>query len=184
MNWKKWWIKLVVGMWCGAFALSCQANDPRLPFDQTTVPTINQPVQVMRVVSGQTIEVQYPNATDATNQTVRLIGIDAPAYNQNPWDKAAKDYLESLLLGQTISLEMDEYQSDENGRQFAYVWLDDQLVNQMLVSEGYVLESARSPNLKYDTVLKQAQHRARLLGLGIWNPDQPMRQTPAEFRNS
>jgi micrococcal nuclease len=56
------------------------------------------------------------------------------------------------------------------------------LLNEQLVKEGYVLAAPRSPNKKYDSRIARAQEYARLMGYGIWNPDQPMRLTPAEFR--
>nr|WP_250125489.1 thermonuclease family protein [Chroococcidiopsis sp. CCMEE 29] len=73
---------------------------------------------------------------------------------------------------------------DTFGRRLAYVWQDGVLLNEKLVKEGYVLRVTRSPNHKYDQRLARAQEWARLMGLGVWNPEQPMRLTPAEFRRS
>ncbi|NEQ99263.1 MAG: thermonuclease family protein [Cyanothece sp. SIO2G6] len=172
-------------MWCGAIAIGCQADLPGSPLQSIAPPaTTGSSVTVMRVVSGQTLEVQSTDATSANNETVRLIGIQAPAYGQNPWDQAVKTYLEDILLGQIVQLEWDQFQQDNYERKLAYVWLGDRLINQALVAAGYVMEEARSPNLKYDALLKESQNRARLLGLGIWNPEQPMQETPSEFRNS
>lgn len=39
-----------------------------------------------------------------------------------------------------------------------------------------------SPTNLHQAALMQAQAQARILGIGIWNPDQPMRLTPSEFR--
>ena len=51
-----------------------------------------------------------------------------------------------------------------------------------MVKEGWALAKPDFPNTKYMERLIHAQERARIMGLGIWNPDQPMRQTPAQFR--
>jgi len=72
---------------------------------------------------------------------------------------------------------------DKFGRTLAYVWKDEVLLNEQLVKDGYALFVARSPNHKYDLPLERAQQWARLMGNGIWNPEKPMRLTPAEFRN-
>ena len=90
------------------------------------------------------------------------------------------------MLGQTVQLSIDQgtddpARLDSYGRQWAYVWLKGQLVNQMLIADGKVLEDGRSPHLDYAQQFSHAQHRARTLGLGIWDPDHPMRQTPNEF---
>ena len=51
-----------------------------------------------------------------------------------------------------------------------------------MVKEGLALAGPDFPNTKYMERLINAQERARLMGIGIWNPTQPMRQTPGQFR--
>ena len=114
---------------------------------------------------------------------VRLIGIDAPDMQQRPWGIEAKQQLEALIEeGQPVRLEFDISEKDKFGRTLAYVWKDMVLLNEQLVKNGYALFVARSPNHKYDQRLERAQQWARLMGQGIWNPESPMRLTPAEFR--
>lgn len=141
------------------------------------------PAQVVRVVSGQTLEVLLPNGP-AEPQTVRLLGLDAPDLRQEPWGEAAQAYLAEWLEGQTVGLEPGVEPADSYGRQLAYVWQDGQLVNERMIAQGWGLAIARAPNLRYDDRFQQAQMVARALGRGIWNPDQPLRQTPTEFRQS
>jgi micrococcal nuclease len=147
-------------------------------------------VQVQQAVSGQTIDVLNPQRQPALIERVRLIGIEAPDLKQYPWGAAAKTRLEQIiseksgqpLALQPVVLEPDIQEKDSYGRWLAYVWHNNVLVNEQLVKEGYVLAASRSPNNKYDTRLARAQEYARLMGYGIWNPKQPMRLTPAEFR--
>jgi micrococcal nuclease len=79
-------------------------------------------------------------------------------------------------------LEFDVEAKDKSGRTLAYVWKNGDLLNEKLVQQGYALFVPRSPNYKYDKRLERAQEWARLMGQGIWNPEKPLRQTPAEFR--
>ena len=181
----------------GAIAAGCQTqpNDASPWNNAPLAPLPNNQylVRVNRVVSGHTIEVQ--STTNALNQTIRLIGIQAPDRSQTPWGEDSQAYLETLLLGQTVQLSFGSRGSDEHpnagmesetiddyGRQWAYVWFNDQLVNQQLLADGMVLLEERSPHLHYGQQFSHAQHRARILGLGLWNPENPMRQTPREFR--
>ena len=192
-------VSLAWVMMAAAIASSCQSsidltsvwdNRPILPTSHHS-----QMARVTRVVSGHTIEVQPTLHATTLNQTVRLIGIQAPDQGQSPWGPEAQAYLESLLLGETVQLswadELDDGEAqqrlaaegvDSYGRQWAYVWLNGQLVNQQLISDGVVLAEERSPHLQYVQHFNHAQHRARILGLGVWHPDHPMRQTPREFR--
>ncbi len=139
-------------------------------------------VKVQRVVSGQTLEVTGVGEKPYSITRVRLIGIDAPDLQQQPWGEAAKQRLEAIALNQFVLLEFDVQDQDTFGRRIAYVWQDSVLLNEKLVAEGYVLILRRSPNNKYDQRLERAQEWARLMGRGIWNPQKPMRLTPAQFR--
>lgn len=149
---------------------------------QTATPVSGTPVLVKQVVSGQTIEVVDVNAPTATPRRVRLIGIDAPDLQQLPWGVEAQKQLANWIGTQPVLLEFDQQPQDAYQRELAYVWQDGKLLNEELVKAGYAIAVSRFPNLKYGPRLSDAQEWARLMGLGIWNSEQPMRLTPAEFR--
>lgn len=144
-----------------------------------TTPQKLEEVRVVRVLSGQTLEVTGTNGT----MRVRLVGIDAPDMRQQPWGRAAKDQLEAMIGGKAVLLQFDMQDRDQLGRRLAYVWQNGELLNEKLLAQGYVLAVARDPNHKYDQRFSRAQEWARLMGQGIWNPDKPMRLTPTEFRS-
>jgi micrococcal nuclease len=144
----------------------------------------NIQVQVVRVVSGQTLEVLPLNNNRNTSSAkrVRLLGLDAPARRQLPWGPNAKQYLQDLASEQTLRLEFDRQREDQYQRWLAYAWRDGMLINEQLLQQGHAIAVSRYPNTKYQQRFTHAREEARLLGRGIWNPEQPMRQTPAEFR--
>lgn len=139
-------------------------------------------VQVDRVVSGNTLEVSNPRETFPQPQRVRLLGIDAPDLKQDPWGEEAKQQLERWTEGHSVVLETDTELEDIYGRQLAYVWRDGELINEELLKQGMAIAVVRSPNTKYQQRFADAQEWARLMGHGIWNPKQPLRQTPSQFR--
>jgi micrococcal nuclease len=159
--------------------VGCQAD--RLPQGEWA--------EVTRVVSGQTIEVLDPTGRDPIAKQVRLLSIEAPDWNaQKPWSLAARQRLEALIgSDKRVWLEFDVTpdRTTEEGIQLrlAYLWHGNTLLNETLVAEGQVLAASRSPNLKYEQRLSYAQEQARLLGVGIWNPQNPMRQDPKQFAN-
>jgi micrococcal nuclease len=142
------------------------------------------PVKVVRVVSGQTFEVLGMGDQPNLISQVKLIGIEVPDLRQRPWGEDAKSSLESLIGDQSVMLEFDLEAKDKIGRTLAYIWKDKLLLNEQMVRNGKALFIARSPNHKYDLKLERAQHWARLIGEGIWNPDKPMRVSPTEFRRA
>lgn len=139
-------------------------------------------VRVRQVASGQALEIVNASGQTPTPQKVRLLGIDAPDLKQQPWGIDAKQRLEELVRAKSVRLEFDVERQDQYGRSLAYVWVGNQLANEQLVAAGYALAMPRSPNVKYQEKLQRAQESARLMGRGIWNPENPLRQTPAEFR--
>ncbi|HEY9666213.1 MAG TPA: thermonuclease family protein [Coleofasciculaceae cyanobacterium] len=173
----------------GRFLILCCCFLLLIGCQSTPVPT-GITVQVQQVVSGQTLDVLNSAQPTASIERVRLIGIEAPDPRQEPWGMAAKNRFEQLigktngqqLVLQPVFLEPDVQEKDSFGRWLAYVWYDGKLLNEQLVKEGYVLAAPRLPNTKYDSRIARAQEYARIMGYGIWNPAQPMRLSPAEFR--
>lgn len=158
---------------CGLLLVSCRSS---------SIAPQGITVKIERVVSGQTLEILGQNTQDQLFEKVRLIGIDAPDLKQQPWGLEAKEQLENMINNEPVLLETDLETKDRYGRLMAYMWRKDLLLNEQLIAEGYALYVPRSPNNKYNQRFARAQEKARILGLGIWNPKQPMRLTPAEFR--
>lgn len=151
---------------------------------QTTTPT-GKNATIRRVISGNSLEVLISGQNTPQAQTVRLRGVDAPRLQQEPWGEAAKAYLESVLPPQTpVLLEIDETQRDRYNRLWAYVWHEGELIDEKILKQGWALARTISPASPYQTRLNRAQDYARILGYGIWNPQQPLRQTPSQAVNS
>lgn len=131
-----------------------------------------------RVLSGQTIEAVQTGSSKRSR--LRLIGISAPALDQDPWGLAARNALEEMIGGDPFIWEQDVEQMDDSNRLLGYAWTDNQMVNALLLQQGYVLANVKPPNDRYRSLLENAQAKARLLGVGIWDPKNPMRLTPAE----
>lgn len=136
--------------------------------------------KVVRAVSGQTIEVVLSDSVEVSQ--VRIIGIDAPDLRQSPWGEVAKQKLIELTVGLPIQLELESENPDRYNRLQAHVWQDDTLVSKQLVLSGYVLADDRFAH-SYSKLLMESQEYARLMGYGIWNPQQAMRLTPSQFRS-
>ena len=155
------------------------------------------PARVERVLSGQAIEVTILNQEPPERKQIRLAGIDAPDRRQTPWGSAAQEKL-TTLVGENnpqklVELELLPAAPSPNpappgeGRTLAQVWRKRVLLSQELVKGGYVLAKLPketdelTPN-KYQAGLLQAQDQARIMGVGIWDPSQPLRLEPSEFR--
>jgi micrococcal nuclease len=117
---------------------------------------------VARIIDGDTIECR-------TLGSVRLIGMDTPEEDQEPFGTAATAALASLLpAGSTVQLQHDEELRDRNGRLLAYLWLDGEMVNWALVRLGWAVTLEFPPNLRYADRFRAAESAAEREGRGLW----------------
>lgn len=134
------------------------------------VPTITvqpkQTVKVMRVVDGDTIEIEG-------GQKVRYIGMDTPETvdPRKPvqcFGEEASIRNKELVEGKEVSLEKDVSETDKYGRLLRYVWIGDQMINEELVTEGYARLDTVPPDVKYSIRLQTAEKEARIKDIGLW----------------
>ena len=135
--------------------------------------------KVTRVLSGQTVEVRLTGASETVK--LRIEGIDAPDWRQDPWATAAREKLEDLVLNKSIAIEAENTEGDRYNRLRGHLWLGQILIAQELVEAGCVLANDKYPHA-HSKLLRSSQEYARLMGYGIWNPEQAMRYTPSQFR--
>jgi micrococcal nuclease len=129
---------------------------------------LGEPVNVSRIVDGDTIEVSP--AIDGI-EDVRFIGVDTPETygGEQPFGPEASAFTEEVLSGQQVALEFDTERVDQYGRLLAYVYLSDgTMFNKVLVREGYAQVATFPPNVRYTDRFLAAQEQARAEGAGLW----------------
>lgn len=96
-------------------------------------PPAPQPVQLLRVVDGDTVDDQIGEH----QRRVRLLGIDTPERDECGHDDAT-DHLDALLADAIITLSHDAAadQEDQYGRLLGYLDADDHDVGIILINEG------------------------------------------------
>lgn len=137
-----------------------------ISFTPETTVSNKQTVKVIRVIDGDTIEIEG-------GQKVRYIGIDTPetVHPSKPvqcYGKEASDKNKELVEGKTVELEKDISETDKYGRLLRYVWIENLLINEFLVQEGYAQSSSYPPDIKYQESFLEAQKKAREEGKGLW----------------
>jgi micrococcal nuclease len=117
---------------------------------------------ITRIVDGDTIEC-------SRRGRVRLIGIDTPESDQEPFGSQATAALSALIQpGSTVQLELDVETRDRYDRLLAYVWSDGLLVNWALVRRGWAVLLTFPLNVQYVDWFTDAERRAREEGRGLW----------------
>ena len=124
--------------------------------------------RVERAVDGDTLVL-------ANQARIRLLGADTPETVHpkkpvEPWGPEASDFTHSLVDGREVRLTFDRERVDQYGRFLAYVWVDDQLLNEELLREGL---AKFLPQYPYSSEMKrrfrQAEQEAKDAHRGIWS---------------
>lgn len=131
---------------------------------------------VVRVIDGDTIEVDLPDALHERPATrIRLWGIDCPepargGQPAEPWAQQTADQVESLAGDQRIMLWLESHQTrDSFGAVLAHVELPDgRILNEAILEAGLARADDRWPHtrlVRYD----QIEFTARRQRCGIWS---------------
>ncbi len=124
---------------------------------------------VLRVIAGDTIEVQDPRLGKGK---VRYIGVDTPETFEQPgcYGKEAKERNQELVAGKQVRLQKDRSDKDRFGRWLRYVYVGDTFVNGELVREGYAAAVAYPPDTAQQANLEALEREARSERRGVWGP--------------
>jgi micrococcal nuclease len=136
---------------------------------------------LVRVVDGDTIIVEPVKGSAGSSAyghaRVRLIGIDAPETVQpnhpiEPWGPEATDFTREFLGDGVVELRLDRRRMDRYDRFLAYVYVEEQMLNEALVRAGL----ARADHYPGDSQqiarqLREAEEEAKQQRRGIWSED-------------
>lgn len=85
-----------------------------------------------------------------------------------PYGKEAAAFTRQQLEGKASWLEKDVSGADRYGRLLRYAWAEGQMVNAVLVAEGYAQAATFPPGARYAGLFRELQRQAREQGRGLW----------------
>jgi len=118
---------------------------------------------VERVVDGDTIIL-------SSGERIRYIGVDSPEIDDNAcYSQESKLKNQELVEGKQVKLEKDVSDKDRYGRLLRYVYIDDQMVNELLVKEGVAIAKEYPPDVKYQNRFLELESEAQKNQFGMWS---------------
>ena len=119
---------------------------------------------IVRVIDGDTVELEG-------GERLRYIGMDTPeSTNQREcFGEEATARNRDLVEGHIVLLETDVSDRDRYGRLLRYVYVNDVMVNERLVLEGFANASTFPPDVKYQERFRAAETTAREAEAGLWS---------------
>ena len=149
--------------------ITSPSPSPSAPTDAPTPsPTVSSATPrdqalVIRVIDGDSIEIEG-------GERVRYIGMDTPEDTslKECFGEQATRRNRELVEGRLVELERDVSETDRFGRLLRYVWVGGDMINEVLVAEGFALAATFPPDVKYQESFVELQEIARSSGLGLW----------------
>lgn len=128
-------------------------------------------VTLNRVIDGDTVVFNISNYDEAV--TVRFLAVNTPETTSKvePYGKEASEFTkEKLTNSKKIVLEYDNNstETDKYNRQLAWVWVDDELLQELLIENGLAKVDYIYGNYKYVERLEDKEEKAKSSKIGIW----------------
>ncbi|HDX9576865.1 TPA: thermonuclease family protein [Bacillus pseudomycoides] len=128
---------------------------------------------VLKNIDGDTLKVKLENGKE---ETVRFLLVDTPETKHprlgvQPFGPEASAFTKKYASeGKKIQLELDVSEREKYGRLLAYVWIDGQMLNRLLIEQGLArVAYVYAPNTKYVDYLREFQTKAQANKKGIWS---------------
>ena len=133
--------------------------------------------QVIRVIDGDTVEIEYEGLNGTVTESARLIGVDTPetvhpTIEDQPYGKEASDFTMMSLNGKAVLVEMDLAERDQFGRLLVYLYSHaGSMFNATLVAEGYAQPLTIPPSDRWTDLFAYLSTDARSNDRGLWGID-------------
>jgi micrococcal nuclease len=148
---------------CSAIGATSDKNDINRQSKSLAAPP--KTATVSRILDGDTFVL-----SDGTH--VRLLGIDTPEKGE-PFADIAKGFSDSALGGRDVRLEYEKEPLDKYGRLLAYVYINSNFINELLIRRGLARVYIFSKNERFNGRFISAQKDARKARAGIWSLPAP-----------
>lgn len=138
-------------------------------------------------LSGQIIDIINHERViwqnDKLTLDLYLIGVYVPKDFRNE----AKDFLRAKLLNKTVHLEFDKQFRDRFGNYYGYLYIDNEMVNGLLIKKGLAKSAVVPPNNRYTARFLQWEVDSRKKGIGIWRKNKDIKnhfkETPEFYKS-
>jgi len=131
-------------------------------------------VRVSQVIDGNTIVVNL----DGETETVRYIGVSVGVPGES-FNRTVSLANRNWVEGQIVIIERDGDNRDDDGRLLRYVYVENQMVNAVLLASGLARYQPDPSNSRHNSLLLSAEDAARVARRGIWAGNDTGQVSPA-----
>lgn len=164
--------KLPLGLLLLALPLAAGCGgDSELPGPEEIVFVPERTASVRYVIDGDTLVLDG-------GERIRFFGINAPEIRKKtahgyegadePWGRDAANFVGRLVEGKEVGLIFQEPGRDKYGRTLAYIVWEGELLQSLLLREGYARYADYGNALKYGEILRRREAEAQSRRRGLW----------------
>lgn len=176
LHWHK--AKIVNGKWVS------DGEEVEVPSCYIKPVNILENVSFSSCIDGDTAKFIIGN----TERTVRFLAINTPEVasslkNEEPFGKEASEFTcNTLKKAKKIVLEYDQNsdKEDKYGRVLAFVFVDDELLESLLISNGYAKIDYVYGDYNHLEELRLQENAAKEKKIGIWNDEEALPDIPSD----
>jgi endonuclease YncB( thermonuclease family) len=132
--------------------LSLAACTLDTPTDDGSIISGGESALVTNIIDGDTIDVQIRGV----GYRVRYIGINTPERDEPCYADATQANAQ-LVDGETVTLVRDESNTDDFGRLLRYVYVGNQMVNALLVQNGWAENAEYPPDVTHAATFRDLE---------------------------
>jgi micrococcal nuclease len=158
---------LALGAYLGKSQWS--GTNPSVSPSTSTAASSDELVLVERVVDGDTLVL-------SGGDRVRLIGVDTPETHHptkpvQPFGPEAYEFTRRKVEGKRVQLKFDPGETkDRYGRTLAYVYIDGEFLNELLIRQGLARALTNYPfSSDMKQVFRTAEAQAKAAKRGVWS---------------
>lgn len=176
-TWPGWLVVLAAACGVSGNARSTPTTSNQSPSNQAPASAlVRANATVVRVIDGDTIDVDFERFTEHDTERIRLIGVDTPE-TMKPntpiecYGPEASAFTHATLpAGTAVSIVRDTEARDDYGRLLGYVYRssDGLFVNLRLVADGFARPLTIRPNDTFAAAFVAAAGAAEAADLGLW----------------
>ena len=122
--------------------------------------------RVVSVVDGVTIDVEIAGQV----RRVRYLGVEVPGSSETSLRDKARQFNSFMVRSGTVELEKGSVDKDEFGRLLRYVYVDGEMINKALLTNGYATVAGFPGGFEDRTAFLVEEESARRDRRGFWEP--------------
>jgi len=166
-------VKRILVLLLFLITIGCQSSldETETVYKEKTIELKKIPAEVVGVIDGDTMRI----IVNGKEETVRLLLVDTPETVHptkpvQPFGPEASQYAKEMLTGKEVEIELDVRERDKFGRLLAYLYINGQMFNEMLLENGLArVAYVYPPNTKYVDRFKEIEKKAKQKEKGIWS---------------